>query len=154
MRRIFALLALLAASGLAYAAADQAADGGGPEADVLNQALALLSRGDSAGFDPLIELMPEAQRQQFALYVKSQSLNLKEQVQQHGEPLGSDLVEIQEVGCVLRRYYYITRYKDGWIRWRFSFYRPEAQWEFVTYQFHNEEDGVFFELARSAPNQN
>lgn len=151
MRRVFALLAILAAGGLAFAVAEEAAPDHGGDLEACKSAIAKLSLGDVAGFEPLLARMPEANREHLASTIDSQAVLIKQHLKEYGEPIGTDLIEIKEVGRVLRRYYFITRYDGGCVQWDFSFYRAAKDWEFRGYHFETNENTLFSELGRSVP---
>ena len=73
MRRVFALLAILAAGGLAFAVAEEAAPDKGGDLEACKSAIAKLSLGDVAGFEPLLAQMPEANRKHLASTIDSQA---------------------------------------------------------------------------------
>jgi hypothetical protein len=151
MRKILALLAVMAVGCFDFAAADEPASSDGPDLETMSKAVSLLSTGDFKGFDLLIEQSPRTGREHLSRIMKSQEVSLKQLLQDCGRHNRSDLVEIKEVGRVLRRYYFVSAYDESWICWRLSFYRSPTGWLFMGCQWETQEDLFFSEAAHSVP---
>jgi hypothetical protein len=136
---------IVVCGGLLYAGASTYLEERGPDLTVVEDALQLLSKGEREGFDVLVKRFPpkNATPQQ----LDSQARLIRVQVELLGQPCGTELVGAEGVGDSIRGYTYISKYEEGYIRWRFNFYRPKNEWKLSGYWFDSGNDDALFSTA-------
>lgn len=151
MRKALAAAGLVTFGILAYAGADNDLERTEPDLGICQQALRQLSKGERAGFDVLFEATKREEKDvaRLAKQADSQIDGIRDWVDAVGELHGIDLVHIEEVGHVMRRYFYVCKYERGWMRWRFTFYRPASEWRFESYDLDGTENALFSECGHS-----
>lgn len=155
MRKLIFPAALLAVlGGIVYARAGGQSKSSEPDLTTCERALQLLSKGDRAGFDVLFEQWPdqsESGNATIADLADTHAPVIHGVIKPLGEPFGVDLVAAEEVGQVLRRYSYVSKYEKGCVRWTFTFYRPADAWRFQSYDFDAGEKDLFEKCGRAIP---
>ena len=133
-------LAFLAA-GVAYAAGVSPA-GDQPE-DICEEALEHLIKCDPAGFDVLKRHLCRTDYDKFVKFFRGQMAAAKETIESSGEPIGFELVRVRQVGGAVKRFTYLCKYQTGWIRWRFTFYKPDRHWMLYSFVYDENEEALF-----------
>lgn len=149
MRKLLIAVVLTIAGGLAYAGSEKYLSDG-PDLTVCEQALEFLSKGDRAGFDVLSEHLLDRSQESNAKvteFLEVQFPGLQRRIKSLGEPRGVELVDAANAGGSVRRYFYLCKYEHGWIRWRFTFYRPTTKWLLQGCNFADNEDALFAECG-------
>lgn len=152
---------MLFAAGIAYAAGVTPA-GDQPE-EICEAALAHLIKCDPAGFDVLKRhlcrtgdpatdavldtLGKPRDYDSFAEFFRDQMAAAKETTKSLGEPIGFELVGVRQVGGAVKRFTYLCKYQAGWIRWRFTFYKPDRQWMLLGFVYDENEEALFSECG-------
>jgi len=133
--------------GLLCAGASSYREDDGPDLDVVEKALELLTKGERSGFDILTTRYPSKRATQRQL--DSQAALIRTQMESLGEPCGFELVGAEGVGASMRGYTYLAKYEDGRMRWRFNFYRPKDEWKLEGYWFGTADDNsLYFSAGR------
>lgn len=151
MRKSIYVAAIVVLGGVVYAAAAGLLQQGEPDLKTCERALALLSKGDRAGFDVLFEQWPdktEAGKATTDELTDSQAPGLRAKVKASGKLCGVELVHADEVSSFLRRYIYVCKYERGRIACSFTFYKPADDWRFESYHFDSDDNALFSECGR------
>ena len=146
MRKLIIAALLLVAGGLVYAGSEKHLNDG-PDLTICQRALDLLKNGDPAGFDLLSEHWidrGQQSRAKMAEFLEVQFPGLQRRIKSLGDPCGVELIHADEAGSVCR-YFYLSKYELGWVRWRFTFYRPAKEWLLQACNFNDNEDALFGE---------
>lgn len=133
MRKWMYVAAMMVLGGVVYAAGDGLLATDGPDLTTCEQALALLSKGDRAGFDLLFEQWPDQSqtgKTSADEFADSQAPMLRKMVNASGALCGTELVHSDQVGSFLRRYTYVCKYERARISFTFTFYKPADTWRF------------------------
>ena len=149
MRASILIAVAVVFGGLMYAGANSYLDEQGPDLKAVEQALQLLSKGERAGFDVLVERFPTSKGDPKKF--DSHARLIRSHVESLGEPCGFELVGAEEVGGSLRGYTYLCKYEQGRIRWRFNFYRPKDEWKLDFYQFDSDDNALFAATGHRLP---
>lgn len=146
VRKLIIAALLLVAGGLAYAGSEKHLDDG-PDLTICENTLELLKKGNPAGFEMLSEHWidrGQENRAKLTEFLEVQFPGLQRRIKSLGDSCGVELIHAEEAGAV-RRYYYLCKYELGWVRWRFTFYRPAKEWFLQGCNFNDNEDGLFAE---------
>lgn len=160
----FALIGALAllASGIAYAAG-VTSTAKQPD-EICEEAIGHLINCDPAGFevlkrhlrrtgDPATDAVLDTiggprDDDKWMAFFQGQMATFKEHTKSYGEPIGFELVDSRQVGGALKRLTYLCKYRKGWIRWQFTFYKPENRWMLLGFKFDQNEEALFSECGR------
>ena len=109
----------------------------------------LLSKGDVEGaYTGLMKGSNIADRPD---EVRSLKTKTRQAIDLFGTIHGYDLVEIKSVGERLMRTTYLSLGHQYPLRWRFYFYKAEAEWQLVDIRVDDKLNGIFDEAAEEAP---
>lgn len=158
---LFGGLALFA-SGIAYAAG-VASSVKQPE-EICEEALGHLIKCDPAGFEVIkrhlrrtgdahadaeLEAIGAARDDdKWMAFFQSQMTMIKEHAKSYGEPIGFELVAARQVGGALKRLTYLCKYQKDWIRWQFTFYKPNGRWMLLGFKFDQNDEALFSDCGR------
>jgi hypothetical protein len=162
--RVWTLLGSVALFGLGWSHAVGDAPTAKLPTDICEEALEHLIRCDPAGFevlkthlrrtgDPAADAVLDAiggprDDQQWLEFFRGQMVAAKQATKSYGEPAGFELVAVRRVGGALKRFTYLCKYQKGWVRWRFTFYKPHGRWMLLGFVFDQNEEALFSECGR------
>jgi hypothetical protein len=63
--------------------------------------------------------------------------------QRFGKPTGKEFVKQERIGNSFIRYFYLHKFDNHSIYWRFTFYKPKNTWKINSIQFLDDLDALF-----------
>jgi hypothetical protein len=60
-----------------------------------------------------------------------------------GKATGTEFIKQEQIGNSFLRYYYLHKFENHAIYWRFDFYKPDTEWKINTIQFLDDLDTLF-----------
>jgi hypothetical protein len=148
-----------AAAKVAQLAAEQPADSSTPSvitstvppepAQIVRAFFGLLGKGDIDG--AYANLMKGSKIGERPEEVKTLKTKTKDAIEIFGVIRGYDLVNIKPVGDRLMRATYLSLGHDLPLRWRFYFYKADAEWKLIDLRVDDKLTGIFEEAPEEPP---